>query len=52
MLSDRRSLYDGWGLTRDEALAMEMRHGLAVLDVGRQGAERFASGAGRGGGDS
>jgi enoyl-CoA hydratase len=49
MLSDRRSVYDGWGLPRDEALALEMRYGLAVVEVGRQGAERFAAGAGRGG---
>jgi enoyl-CoA hydratase len=47
MLSDRRSVYDGWGLPRDEALALEMRCGLAVVDVGRQGAERFAAGEGR-----
>ena len=51
MLSDRRSVYDGWGLPRDDALALEMRYGLAVVDVGRQGAERFAAGAGRGGAD-
>jgi enoyl-CoA hydratase len=52
MLSDRRSVYDGWGLSRDEALAVEMRYGLAVVEVGRQGAERFAAGAGRGGSDA
>jgi enoyl-CoA hydratase len=52
MLSDRRSLYDGWGLPRDDALAVEMRYGLAVLEVGRQGAGRFAAGAGRGGIDA
>jgi len=52
MLSDRRSVYDGWGLPRDDALALEMRYGLAVVDVGRQGAERFAAGAGRGGADA
>src|SRR3954453_3537973 len=52
MLSDRRSLYDGWGLPRDEALALEMRYGLAVVEVGRHGAERFAAGAGRGGKDA
>jgi len=52
MLSDRRSVYDGWGLPRDEALALEMRYGLAVVEVGRRGAERFAAGAGRGGGDA
>src|SRR4051794_23928465 len=49
MLSDRRSVYDGWGLLRDDALALEMRYGLAVVEVGRRGAERFAAGAGRGG---
>jgi enoyl-CoA hydratase len=49
MLSDRRSVYDGWGLQREEALALEMRYGAEVLEVGRQGAERFAGGAGRGG---
>ena len=49
MLSDRRSLYDGWGLPLEEALTLEMRYGLKVLDVARQGAERFAGGAGRGG---
>ena len=49
MLSDRRSVYDGWGLPREDALALEMRYGLAVVEVGRQGAERFAAGAGRGG---
>ena len=49
MLSDRRSVYDGWGLSRDDALALEMRYGLEVVEVGRSGAERFAAGAGRGG---
>jgi len=52
MLSDRRSVYDGWGLPRDEALALEMRYGLAVVDVGARGAQRFAGGAGRGGIDA
>ncbi len=49
MLSDRASVYDGWGLSRDDALALEMRYGLAVVDVGRDGAAKFAAGAGRGG---
>jgi len=49
MLSDRASVYDGWGLPRDEALALEMRYGVAVVEVGRDGAARFAAGAGRGG---
>jgi enoyl-CoA hydratase len=49
MLSDRASVYDGWGLSRDDALGLEMRYGLAVVDVGRGGAQRFAAGEGRGG---
>src|SRR5437764_6193232 len=49
MLSDRRSVYDGWGLSRADALTLEMRYGLAVVEGGRRGAERFAAGAGRGG---
>jgi len=49
MLSDRRSVYDGWGLPLPEALALEMRYGLEVVEVGSQGAARFASGEGRGG---
>jgi len=49
MLSDRASVYDGWGLTRDDALALEMRYGLAVVEAGRRGAQRFVSGEGRGG---
>jgi len=49
MLSDRRSVYDGWGLPLREALEVEMRYGLDVVEVGRLGAERFAAGEGRGG---
>jgi enoyl-CoA hydratase len=49
MLSDRASVYAGWGLGREEALRIEMQLGLAVLEVGREGAERFAAGEGRGG---
>lgn len=48
MLSDRRSMYDGWGLTRDEAYRLEAEYGLDVLRVAREGAARFASGEGRG----
>jgi enoyl-CoA hydratase len=47
--SDRASLYDGWGHPLDEALRIEMRHGVGVLETGRAGAERFAAGEGRGG---
>jgi enoyl-CoA hydratase len=49
MRSDRRSMYEGWGHTLDEALRIEMRHGLAVIEEGREGAQRFAGGEGRGG---
>jgi enoyl-CoA hydratase len=48
MLSDRASVYDGYGLTRDEALALEARYGTAVLADGAAGAARFAGGEGRG----
>src|SRR3954468_10774586 len=49
LLSDRASVYAGWGLGREEALRIEMQLGLAVVEVGRAGAERFAGGEGRGG---
>jgi enoyl-CoA hydratase len=49
MLSDRASVYGGWGLSRDEALRLEMQLGLDVVQVGREGAQRFAAGEGRGG---
>jgi enoyl-CoA hydratase len=49
MLSDRASVYGGWGLPLDEALRLEMQLGLAVVQVGREGAQRFAAGEGRGG---
>jgi enoyl-CoA hydratase len=48
MLSDRASVYDGYGLSRDEALAVEARYGVAVLPDAATGAARFAGGEGRG----
>jgi enoyl-CoA hydratase len=48
MLSDRASVYDGYGLARDEALALEGRYGAAVLGDAVSGAARFAGGEGRG----
>ncbi|HWA66998.1 MAG TPA: crotonase/enoyl-CoA hydratase family protein [Mycobacteriales bacterium] len=48
MLSDRRSMYDGYGHPLEEALDIEARHGSQVLLVGREGAKRFAGGEGRG----
>jgi enoyl-CoA hydratase len=50
MLSDRASVYDGYGLSRDDALALEARYGTAVLGDAAAGATRFAGGEGRGGG--
>lgn len=49
MRSDRRSSYDQWDLTFDDAMANETRLGLDVIRSGetQAGAARFASGAGR-----
>lgn len=45
---DRRSAYEQFDLSLDEAIANEFRHGLAALSAEmRAGAERFARGAGR-----
>ena len=47
--ADRRSLLEQWGLSGAEALAREFAGGRQVLEEARQGARRFADGAGRGG---
>ena len=49
MRSDRRSSYDQWDTTFDEAMANETRLGLEVIASGEtlEGATRFADGAGR-----
>jgi enoyl-CoA hydratase len=49
MRSDRRSAYDSFGLTEDEAIRHETRLGLKVIASGetRAGAARFAGGEGR-----
>lgn len=51
MRSDRRSAIDQWGMTFDDAMAHEGRLGDATMRSGetRAGAQRFASGRGRGG---
>lgn len=51
MRGDRLSAYEQWGLALPEALANEYEHGIAVIRSGetREGATRFAQGAGRGG---
>jgi enoyl-CoA hydratase len=47
--SDRRSSFDQWGLTFDEALANETQLGMTTLRSGetQAGAARFAAGEGR-----
>jgi len=49
--NDRRSAYEQWDLSFDEAMANEARLGRATLESGEtlSGAQRFASGHGRGG---
>jgi len=52
VLSDRRSVYETWGMSLDAALAREYELGKATIDSGEslEGAARFAAGAGRHGG--
>ncbi|MYW63361.1 crotonase/enoyl-CoA hydratase family protein [Streptomyces sp. SID8379] len=45
--SDRASAREQHGLTEEEAMRAELRHGVGVLQEGLEGAGRFASGAGR-----
>lgn len=47
--SDRLSAYEQWSMTLDNALANEYRHGMGTIESGetREGAARFAAGAGR-----
>lgn len=49
MRSDRQSSYEQWDLSLRDALANETKHGLGVISSGetREGAARFAAGAGR-----
>jgi enoyl-CoA hydratase len=49
VLSDRRSIYETWGLPLDAALMREFELGRATIDSGEsvEGAARFAAGAGR-----
>jgi enoyl-CoA hydratase len=51
MRSDRMSSYDQWSLNLTDALSREVEVGLATVRSGetREGASRFAAGAGRGG---
>ena len=47
--ADRASAYEQWGLPLPEAMAVEVDRGLEVIRSGetREGATRFAEGAGR-----
>ncbi|MGW4197764.1 crotonase/enoyl-CoA hydratase family protein [Streptomyces sp. NPDC005004] len=45
--SDRASVLDQEGLSEEEAMRRELRHGTAQLAGAREGAARFAGGAGR-----
>ncbi|HVM98122.1 MAG TPA: crotonase/enoyl-CoA hydratase family protein [Candidatus Acidoferrales bacterium] len=49
MRADRRSAYEQFGMSIDDAIANEFRHGISVVQSGetRDGAQRFANGAGR-----
>jgi enoyl-CoA hydratase len=49
MRNDRRSSYEQWGLSLDEAIRNEFEHGSATIASGEtlEGAGRFAAGAGR-----
>jgi enoyl-CoA hydratase len=47
MRGDRRSAYQQFDLTIEEALQNEFRHGLHALENAAEGVQRFAQGAGR-----
>ncbi len=49
MRQDRLSSYEQWGMSLDEAMANEFRHGLETIMSGETvaGAQQFADGAGR-----
>jgi enoyl-CoA hydratase len=51
LLSDRAAVYEGLGLSLEDAMRSELEHGLRALadPALRAGATRFADGAGRGG---
>jgi enoyl-CoA hydratase/carnithine racemase len=49
MLADRSAAIEGFGLPLDDALALEARSGIPLLEIAARGAARFAGGEGRGG---
>jgi enoyl-CoA hydratase len=46
---DRLSMLEGFGLSEEEAMALELGHGIRSLAEVQAGVERFRGGAGRGG---
>jgi enoyl-CoA hydratase len=50
MLADRRAAIEGFALSLEEGLRLEARSGTETLQIAVEGAQRFASGEGRGGG--
>lgn len=49
LLADRASAYEAFDGSLDDALVREFARGVQVVDAARDGAARFAAGAGRGG---
>jgi enoyl-CoA hydratase len=49
MLADRRAAIEGFALSLEEGLRLEARSGTETLQIAVEGAQRFASGEGRGG---
>lgn len=47
--TDRAAVYDGLGSTLEQRLASEGWHGSRAMETAASGADRFASGEGRGG---
>jgi enoyl-CoA hydratase len=47
--TDRAAVYDALGTSLEEGLRIEAWHGTRSMGTGREGAERFAAGEGRGG---
>ena len=47
--TDRAAVYEGLGASMEQGLALEAWHGSRALETAMKGADRFASGEGRGG---
>jgi enoyl-CoA hydratase len=49
VLTDRAAVYDGVGTPLQQGIGLEGWHGSRAIRTGREGADRFARGEGRGG---